>query len=128
MQYFIFINFLKSFHKYIRMENLSNKIVWNAKFVFVSFSKNFRKYLLEWEIWATNYLKLFKNYLNTIFFIFIYFSKNFHEYIRMENQGNNNENLEKKYLENMRNNFKCAISGIQLDYKKNNQKRNHCWN
>ena len=22
--------------------------------------------------------------------------------------------------------FKCAISGIQLDYKKNNQKCNHC--
>ena len=22
--------------------------------------------------------------------------------------------------------FKCVISGKQLDYKKNNQKRNHC--
>ena len=22
--------------------------------------------------------------------------------------------------------FKCVISGIQLDYKENNQKRNHC--
>ena len=22
--------------------------------------------------------------------------------------------------------FKCVISDIQLDYKKNNQKRNHC--
>ena len=24
--------------------------------------------------------------------------------------------------------FQCVISGIQLDYKENNQKRNHCWN
>ena len=100
------------------MENLSNKIVWNAKFVFVSFSKNFRKYLLEREIWGTNYLKLFKIYLNTIFFIFIYFSKNFREYIRMENQGNNNENIEKKCLENMRNNFKCVFRAYSLIIKR----------
>ena len=46
-----------------------------------------------------NILKLLKNYINTT--VFINFSKKFHEYIRMENQGNNNNNIERKYSENM---------------------------
>ena len=49
-----------------------------------------------------NILKLLKNYINTT--VFINFSKKFHEYIRMENQGNNNNNIERKYSENVWNN------------------------
>ena len=45
-----------------------------------------------------------QQYLNRIFFVFINFSKNSRAYIRTEKQANNNENIERKYLENMRNN------------------------
>ena len=47
-------------------------------------------------------MKLLKNHLNTVF-VFIKFSKYFREYIRMVNQDYKNRNIEKKYLENVRN-------------------------
>ena len=42
------------------------------------------------------------NYMNFLFLIF--FSKNFREYIRMENPNYENEEIEKKYLNNMQKN------------------------
>ena len=65
-----------------------------------------------------NTLILFKNYLNTLFFVFINFTKSFCEYIRMENQGNNNENIESKYLQNMQNKTYLKIKKSFLELEK----------
>ena len=65
-----------------------------------------------------NTLILFKNYLNTLFFVFINFTKSFCEYIRMENQVNNNENIESKYLQNMQNKTYLKIKKSFLELEK----------
>ena len=65
-----------------------------------------------------NTLILFKNYLDTLFFVFINFTKSFCEYIRMENQGNNNENIESKYLQNMQNKTYLKIKKSFLELEK----------
>ena len=41
--------------------------------------------------------------MNTLFFGFINFSKHFCEYITMENKDYKNEDIGRKYLQNMRN-------------------------
>ena len=49
---------------------------------------------------------------------FIHFSTNFCEYIRMENKGFKNENNERKYSENMRNNQFLSVRNSILELEK----------
>ena len=56
--------------------------------------------------------------MNTLFFGFINFSKTFCEYIRIENQDYKNENIERKYNENMRNNQFLKVKNSLLEIEK----------
>ena len=58
-----------------------------------------------------------KNYLNTIF-CFHNYSKIFCEYIRLEHQDFKNENIEKKYIENMQNNQFLRVKNSLLELEK----------
>ena len=65
--------------------------------------------------------------MNTLFFGFMNFSKTFCEYIRMKNQGYENENIERKDLENMRYNqflqVKNSLSELGKDFMELKDKR-----
>ena len=56
--------------------------------------------------------------MNTLFFGFMNFSKVFSEYIRMKNQDYQNENIERKYLENIWNNQFLQVKNSLLELGK----------
>ena len=56
--------------------------------------------------------------MNTLFFGFMNFSKHFCEYIRMKNQGFENENIDRKNLENMWNNQFLLVKNSLLELGK----------
>ena len=56
--------------------------------------------------------------MNTLFFGFMDFSKRFCEYIRMKNQDYQNENIERKYLENIWNNPFLQVKNSLLELGK----------
>ena len=56
--------------------------------------------------------------MNTLFFGFMDFSKLFCEYIRMKNQDYQNENIERKYLENIWNNPFLQVKNSLLELGK----------
>ena len=62
-------------------------------------------------------LKYFLN-LTKLFLICQNFSKNFREYITMENLDYKNENIERKYLENMQNNQFLKVKHSLLELEK----------
>ena len=53
-----------------------------------------------------------------LFFRFINLWKNFCDYIRMKNQDYKNENIERKYSENMWNNQFLKVKNSMLEFKK----------
>ena len=56
--------------------------------------------------------------MNTLFFGFINFSNIFCEYIRIENQDYKNENIERKYIENIQNNQFLKVKNSLLELEK----------
>ena len=56
--------------------------------------------------------------MNTLFFGFINFSNIFCEYIRIENQDYKNENIERKQIENIRNNQFLKVKNSLLELEK----------
>ena len=74
--FYVFKNFSKDFHEYIRMDNPSYKMAWNHS-------------------------KINSVVLNIIFSVLKNFSKIFCKYTRMENPSYKNKNIERKYLNNM---------------------------
>ena len=56
--------------------------------------------------------------MNTLFFGFMNFSKVFWEYIRMKNEDYQNENIERKYLENIWNNQFLQVKNSLLELGK----------
>ena len=90
---FSVFNNSKHFFGYIRLKNPTYKITWNL-------SK------ITWIV------------LKIIFSVFKNFSKNIHEYIRMENPSYKNENIERKYLNNMQKNQFLKVNNSLLELEK----------
>ena len=56
--------------------------------------------------------------MNMLFFGFINLWKNFCDYIRTKNQDYKNENIERKYSENMWNNQFLKVKNSMLEFEK----------